>query len=185
MKQFAYRYEWDRFPCMGSFDSDQLFNLFKGVEIAYAVDDSGNVTRWAATSYKSDQWATVVKNITDCTDDEIERLYQYYLTCDRDAINDDIANYVCARKGLHRICGYSDYGNGNVSYHCLCGNVKDDYEVGNCALYSQEPWEPKEVADAFDEVDPRSAEEFAEEYTPKLNEYIDEYIQEYLNDEEL
>lgn len=179
MKQFAYQYEWDRFPGMGSFDSEQFVNLFKGVEIAYAVDDSGNVTRWATNPLKTPpQWATVVKNITDCTDGEIERLYQYYLTCDRDAIDDDIANYVCARKGLHRICGYSEYGNGFVTFDCLCGSVKEDFSD---IVFFGEPCEPQEVANWFDEVDPRSVEEFANDYIPKLN----EYIQEHLNDEEL
>lgn len=175
MKQSANKYEWNEFLNAEMPDCNELFNSFV---VAYAVDDSGNVTRWAANPLKTPQWATVVKNITDCTDGEIERLYQYYLTCDRDAIDDDIANYVCARKGLHRICGYSEHGDGFVIFDCLCGRVKEDYSG---IIDFGEPCEPKEVANWFDEVEPRSAEEFAKDYTPKLN----EYIQEHLNDEEL
>lgn len=143
--------------------------LFDKYVIAYAVDDLGNVTKWKSTHGKplpteQLEWANVVKPFADCDDEEIKRLYQYYLSCDDAEMDDYIADYICARLGYFRLRGYSGYGYGRIYWDCLCGTVEDDWSyMQDIADELGEPITAEEVEDSLTTecVDARSAKRFA------------------------
>lgn len=99
------------------------------------IDSGGNVILRGEEAITADtgvlDWdgeydTDIVKYLDDCTDDEIEVLYNYYL--DDNYIDDDIINYVCSRMDVHRLESWEFSGGNQIILHCHDCRVDWSYD---------------------------------------------------------
>jgi len=98
----------------------------------------------------------IVQYLSDCDDNEIDMIYQAYL--DDEYMDDELKDYVCTEKGLHRIHRI-EFFDTHAHVECQDGMIQYDWD----GRHDVDEDEAAEWMEAHD-IDPLSIKEHADEF---------------------
>ena len=98
----------------------------------------------------------IVQYLSECDDNEIDMIYQAYL--DDEYMDDELKDYVCTKKGLHRIHRI-EFFDTHAHVECQDGMIQYDWD----GRHDVDEDEAAEWMEAHD-IDPLSIKEHADEF---------------------
>ena len=115
-----------------------------------AIESDTGILDWDG-DYDTD----IVKYLADCDDSEIEIIYDAYL--DGEWLPDDVKDYLCTKKGVHRILCI-DFFKANAEIHCHDCTIHFDWDGVD--------WTEEDAAEWMlgEDIDPISIEKHADRF---------------------
>lgn len=145
------------------------------------IDSGGNVILRGEEAITADtgvlDWdgeydTDIVKYLDECTDEEIDILYRYYL--DDEYMGEDIINYVCSRMDVHRLERWEFSGGNQIALYCHDCIAAISYDGWDVLADDIDPITADDVKEWLEDedIDALSISKFAEDIADSLNDRL-------------